>query len=98
MERKNGVTTYHLEDKLDFGKHKGLSIKEVLELNPDYIIWANKQIYWFRVDDSVLKRAYEIANENLDRKFKRFNNRCFNYYHNEPDPWDVDIYGYSIWD
>lgn len=30
----------HIDDEFDFGKFKGLSLSDVMEFSPDYIIWC----------------------------------------------------------
>lgn len=30
----------HIDDEFDFGKFKGLSLSDVIEISPDYIVWC----------------------------------------------------------
>ena len=30
----------HIDDEFDFGKFKGFSLSDVMDINPDYIIWC----------------------------------------------------------
>ena len=43
----------------DFGKHEGLSVREVVELYPSYIIWLQDE-----TDHIVLPEIVEKAEEN----------------------------------
>lgn len=42
---------YFLESKLDFGKHKGKSIKEILETEPSYLNWCARNVFNFIIDN-----------------------------------------------
>lgn len=35
--------TLRLKDKLTFGKHKGKTIKEVLDNDPQYLVWLHEK-------------------------------------------------------
>ncbi len=30
----------HIDDEFDFGKYKGLSLSDVMDINPEYITWC----------------------------------------------------------
>lgn len=47
--------------KLDFGKHKGKTIEEILECDPTYIRWAIKTISGFELSEEDTKFALELA-------------------------------------
>ena len=32
-----------LKDKLTFGKHKGKTIKEILDIDPQYLVWLHQE-------------------------------------------------------
>ena len=57
------VILFGLHDVIRFGKYKhdGLTIKEVIERDPEYIDWAVEEIAWFDLDDE----AYQLLEEYL---------------------------------
>lgn len=42
---------------VDFGKHKGATIAEILETDPGYLIWLNKNTERFQLPDKILTEA-----------------------------------------
>jgi hypothetical protein len=42
-----------LDGKLTFGKYKGLTVREVIEENPGYLVWAISNIEWFNLDSQA---------------------------------------------
>lgn len=71
----------HIDDEFDFGKFKGFSLSDVMDINPDYIIWCmlniNSKICEFVITDnamSELKSVYPhfmISNEFDEMRIKR---------------------------
>ena len=57
------VTTFELDHKLTFGKHKNKTIKEVLCLygGIGYINWCLENIDWFDVSEEVYEKLEAIA-------------------------------------
>lgn len=54
--------TYGLETKIALGKHRGATIREIIEDDPSYLEWALDEIDWFELDDAaqaLLERALE---------------------------------------
>lgn len=51
---------YNMDTKLDFGKHKGRTIKNVFEINPSYIRWAINNVSNFFINDDIYE---EIIND-----------------------------------
>lgn len=49
-----GKEIYGLQDKIPFGKLKGKTIKEIIELSSSYLDWALKNVQGFRLTDDVL--------------------------------------------
>ncbi len=45
---------YGLQDKIPFGKFKGITIKEIVESNSSYLDWALKNVQNFKLTDEVL--------------------------------------------
>lgn len=51
---------FKLNDKITFGKHKGLTIKEIIEDDPSYLEWALDEVDGFELDDAAIA-ALELA-------------------------------------
>ena len=47
---KNGLK---LIDKITFGRHKGKTIKQIIEKDPQYLYWATENIPWFALSTSA---------------------------------------------
>jgi uncharacterized protein (DUF3820 family) len=47
---------------ITFGKYKGKSITEILDVNHNYIIWLSDNNV-LNIDDKVLGMAFELQNE-----------------------------------
>lgn len=60
----------NLEDKLDFGKHKGKSIDWILDNEPTYIEWCIENITKFELDNETYE-DYEVALEEFRVKESR---------------------------
>ena len=56
---------YSFEDKLGFGKYKGISLYDVLEVDVDYIIWAVKEGV-IEVDDYVQRFLNKVKENRED--------------------------------
>lgn len=55
---------FSLSDKLTFGKHKGSTIEEVLEDDPNYIEWAIDEIEWFELDQNATNKFNDVQGYN----------------------------------
>ena len=51
-----------LNEILSFGKFYGMSIKEIIDKKPSYIIWCSENIEWFVLDE----KAKQYLLNNLD--------------------------------
>lgn len=81
----------HIDDEFDFGKFKGLSLSDVMDINPDYIVWCmlniDSHFCDFVITDtalSELKSVYPhfmITDEFENMRIKRM---CYD------DVWDED--------
>lgn len=45
--------------KLTFGKYKGKSVREVMDINPSYLIWAHDNVKFFTLNDYEYNRCIE---------------------------------------
>jgi hypothetical protein len=50
-----------LTDVLTFGRYKGRTVEELLEEDPDYLTWVNKNVDFFPLEDDVMDAAIEAA-------------------------------------
>ncbi|WP_099147652.1 hypothetical protein [Bacteroides sp. KFT8] len=55
----------HLDDEFDFGKYKGLSLSDVMDINPEYIVWcmmniSNNQYCSFIITDEAMQELISI--------------------------------------
>jgi len=51
------VTVFTLESVLNFGKHKGKTVREVMNTSPGYIVWAHDNIDWFGLPNELYEDA-----------------------------------------
>jgi hypothetical protein len=62
------------DDIVHLQKHKGKTIRQVIEEDPEYIIWAHNDldfVPWFAVEPPVLKEAEEYAAAARDQQGDR---------------------------
>lgn len=52
---------YKLESKLNFGKYKGKTVKEIQDTDPSYIEWAKKNVSWFKIEENQTKKETESS-------------------------------------
>jgi len=55
--------------KLTFGKHKGKTITQVLQDDPGWLVWADKNVEFFKLDLRLCEMAKVLA-KGAPRKFK----------------------------
>lgn len=44
---------YDLDTKLRFGKYKGYTVEDVLEKDPEYLLWLLENVEHFEVDKAL---------------------------------------------
>ena len=54
------ITIYQLEDKLPFGKHKGHTIRQVLQSDSSYLLWCMEKLDRFAMSDEAWDYAVSI--------------------------------------
>ncbi len=59
MARK--ITIYKLEDKLPFGKHKGHTIRQVLQSDSSYLLWCMEKLDRFAMSDEAWDYAISMS-------------------------------------
>lgn len=58
-----------LSYKLNFGKHKGKTINEILEEEPTYIRWCVENICWFKLSEKDEKKVHSLSDD-YDREIE----------------------------
>lgn len=53
-----------LNDKITFGKHRGLTIKEIIEDDPTYLEWALDEIDGFELDAAATAALELVLHQN----------------------------------
>ena len=51
---------FGLESEMDFGKHKGKKLQEVIDLGPEgcqYLLWANDNVKGFSIHKSLKEKC-----------------------------------------
>lgn len=57
------ITTYKLTDKLPFGKHKGQTIRQVLQSDPSYLLWCVEKLDRFAMSDEAWDYAVSMSEQ-----------------------------------
>ena len=45
--------------KIRFGKYMGRLISEIIEEDPEYLLWANNNVYGFDLNEFIMEKCYE---------------------------------------
>ena len=54
------IIIYHLTDRLPFGKHKGQTIRQILQNDPSYLLWCSEKLERFAMSDEAWDYAISI--------------------------------------
>lgn len=57
------LTTYKLTDKLPFGKHKGQTIRQVLQSDPSYLLWCVEKLDRFAMNEEAWDYAISMSEQ-----------------------------------
>lgn len=66
-----------LDDQIPFGKYVFRSIRDILLLDPGYLLWAHENVRGFRLDSDVLKDARHAKHEQRQENFVRLHHRSY---------------------
>ncbi len=55
MKRRDNITTYETGDVLQFGKHKGETIDDVISEHSHWVEWAIENVAWFDISDELMQ-------------------------------------------
>lgn len=76
--KANAPIAHRLDMRLTFGKHRDLTIAEIIEIEPAYLLWAHRTVEWFRLADDVFISATKAHNrikndrhKEMKRDFRR---------------------------
>ena len=58
--KQNKRYIYGLNDQLTFGKHKGHTIRQLLQQQPDYLLWVVEDLKHFAMSDEAWNYAISI--------------------------------------
>ena len=64
---KRDIEFVSFDWKFTFGKHKGRTIRYVLDESPSYIIWVRDNVDWLELDTKVVDEALELMTDELTR-------------------------------
>lgn len=57
----------HIDDEFDFGKYTGLSLSDVMDINPEYVMWCmhviNKNSCCFNITNTAMKELVKIYSD-----------------------------------
>jgi len=60
---------YNIDDEFDFGRNKGKTIKELLQINPGYVDWLIRNVGGFALSHEAFEHAMAItAGEKISRE------------------------------
>lgn len=45
---------------ISFGKYKGKTVQDVIEMNPGYLIWANENVSFFALSSPLLNEVENL--------------------------------------
>jgi len=54
IEKTPPYRMYGIEDVLDFGQYKGDTVRHVMFIDYQYLLWALENVKWFDMDVSVI--------------------------------------------
>ena len=57
------INTYQLTDKLPFGKHKGQTIRQILQCDSNYLLWCVEKLDRFAMSDEAWDYAVSLNNQ-----------------------------------
>jgi len=63
LKAKYEDKVYGITTTLDFGKYKGYTVGNILELDPDYLIWAMGAVKEFKLTYSTKQLLFENPTE-----------------------------------
>ena len=58
-----------LQTVLKFGKHKGKTVNQILQEEPDYINWCLKNIDTFQMSEKDKEKIFKLTFEENQRKY-----------------------------
>lgn len=60
------MTVFTKDMALTFGQYKGRTVDEVLDMDPAWLLWADKEVSWFELDKNSARLARQAADDQND--------------------------------
>jgi hypothetical protein len=74
--KKSTNKLYNPDDTLNFGKYNGRKIKDILDFDPEYLVWASNTITWFILPENIriyaYKKATSLIGKNLKHNYRNY--------------------------
>lgn len=51
--------TLGMEDKFPFGRHAGKKVEDILEDDPQYILWFDENVTQYHLDQTIVRAALD---------------------------------------
>lgn len=82
-----------LESRFTFGRHKGLNLADVMDLDPQYLNWCITHIDEFLLHDDALEQIQIAYPEfHITPEFERCRQENYAAYYSEPEDTDSSSY------
>ena len=76
--------------RFNYGKHKGKSVEELLQEDPQYLVWTTVNCSWFNLQPEILEalpnKAYKLRKQSEPNTHKLFNSS--HHFHEAVAQWD----------
>lgn len=67
-EKAVSIIVFGQHDTINFGKHKGRKLSDVLRTSPGYLVWAYNNIDWFSMPDELYEDACTLSDSPYDSR------------------------------
>lgn len=84
---------FSLTDRLNFGRYRGKTIKEIANSTPSYLEWCLKNVSWFKMDEKATQYVHDAAVA-ADGFFPS----RINFYPDLDEHWEHDEMDNELWD
>ena len=68
MTRQQLLNIPNIHEKLTFGKFKGMSVLDVLDKQPSYLVWCVRNVPFFKIDEGLKKELIRQYEEHLKKQ------------------------------
>src|SRR6056297_3524525 len=67
------MKTYYLNTHIHFGKYKGLTIEEIMNINPGYLSWCIENLDHFVLAEEAFSKIKKENNYDIAESIKKLN-------------------------